>query len=120
MLKSGEVYCSKRDDIVDIKNKYQLYLDDKTVLLINSEKSKRNVSIFIKKDECELLSRDSYLCIDNLFTYDKKYKVLDKSHLSTSAIERIISLISSSSTLLSCQINHIKRLLMEVKVSREN
>ncbi|MFA7657999.1 MAG: hypothetical protein WCY19_01040 [Candidatus Gastranaerophilaceae bacterium] len=118
MLNSGDVYCSKRDDTADIKIKYQLYLDERNVLLINSEKSKRNVSVLIKKEECKLLSHDSYLCIDNLFTYDKKYKILDKGELATSAIERIISLVSSSATLLNCQIKHIKKLLMEVKISR--
>jgi len=48
-IKPGTVYYSHRTDIEPSKKKYQLYFDEKLVLLINTKRSKYNMSIFWNK-----------------------------------------------------------------------
>ena len=71
-LETGDIYLSKRDDIADVKYKFQLYLSDDCILLINTDKSKDSISVLIRKEECSLLKYDSWICIDTLVTNHQK------------------------------------------------
>ncbi|MDD3437001.1 MAG: hypothetical protein PHC64_07625 [Candidatus Gastranaerophilales bacterium] len=98
-LEVGDVYLAKRDDIVDIKYKFQLYLDTDCIFLINTEKSKGSISVLVRKEECKLLEYDSWICIDTLFRYDKKFKIITKEQVNPDVLKRLQSLISMSNGL---------------------
>ncbi|MEI8129069.1 MAG: hypothetical protein WCG95_05575 [bacterium] len=95
-LKAGDVYLSTRDDIAEIKYKFQLYLENNYILLINTEKSKDSISVLIRKEECSFLKHDSWICIDSLFKYDEKFKIIKKEQVSSEVLKRLQSLISMS------------------------
>ena len=119
-VKAGQVYKSFRSDIFPPKEKYQLYFDDKTVLLINSEKSKRNVSVYLKKEECSLLDYDSYICIDNIFKFEPQYKILNVVDINTSALLKLKNMINVSSTMPKVHIKKIEEAITQIIASRES
>ena len=98
-LNTGDVYLAKRDDIVDIKCKFQLYLSDDFVLLINTNQSKRAVSVYVKKEECKLLKHDSYICIDNVFVFDKRYPIIKKDQMNPAVLKKLITYLNMSTTI---------------------
>ena len=112
-LKTGDVYLAKRDDIVDIKDKFQLYLSDDYVLLINTNRSKKNVSPYIKKSECKLLSYDSYICIDTAFIFDPKYPVIKKEQVHPNILKNLITYLPLSVTIPKIKINEMIKILQD-------
>ena len=112
--KLGEVYYSHRSDIDPPKGKYQLYFDSNTVLLINTEKSKRNVSVFVKQSECALLEYDSFINIDTVFKYEKQYPALRVSELSKSALVRLKDMIGTSNLMSRKQIKLIREYIEQI------
>lgn len=70
-LQPGDVYYAFRSDIEPPHNKYQLYFDDETVLLINTDESKSSISVTLPQKDCPILEYESQICIDRIFTYEK-------------------------------------------------
>lgn len=118
-VKAGEVYYSHRTDIQPPKAKYQLYFDDETVLLINTEKSKRNISVYVKQCECPILEYDSYICIDNVFRKERGCKIIRVQELSSETLKRIKDMIGNSTLLTNKKIDEIKRKISIILANRE-
>lgn len=118
-LKSGNVYFSYRDDTVDKKNKYQLFLDNDIVLLINSKPSHRNISISILPTDCPILEHESHICIDDVFAFDKKYPIIKISTISINILKRLKDMVSMSSTIPTILIKRIQGILEDIILDKE-
>ena len=118
-IKPGDVYYSHRSDIKPAKTKYQLYFDDETVLLINTKKSKLNISVYVTKAECPILDYDSYICIDRIFKREKQSKIIKIHELSSDTLNRIKSMIGNGMLLTNRQIDFIKTKISAILATRE-
>lgn len=118
-LKAGEVYYAFRSDIVPPHYKYQLYFDDETVLLINTERNRTSVSVTITVEDCDILEYDSQLCIDSVFSFQENRKVLKVTQLSTPMLRKIKELICMSNLLSGIQIKRIEKIISEVLNERD-
>ena len=116
---AGQVYYSQREDIDPPKKKYQLYFDDETVLLVNTSKSKRNVSVFLPQKDCTILDYDSYICIDNVFRFERSNPVLKVQNLSTNILKNLRTMIRASNGLTGIQINKLEQKISMVIANRE-
>lgn len=116
---AGQVYYSQRSDIEPPKKKYQLYFDDETVLLVNTKKSKRNVSVFLPQADCPILDYDSYICIDNIFRFEKNNPVLKVQNLSISILKKLRTILRASNGLTKIQINKLEQKISMVIADRE-
>ena len=74
-------------------------LSDDFVLLINTNQSKRTLSVYVKKEECILLKHDSYICIDNVFVFDERYPVIKKEQMHPAVLKKLITYLNMSSTI---------------------
>lgn len=118
-VKAGDVYYSFRSDIEPPHNKYQLYFDDETVLLINTERNRISVSVTITVEDCPILEYDSHLCIDSVFTFQKNCRVLKVTQVSTPMLKRIKELIHMSNLLTGKQIKRIEKSISLVLAERD-
>lgn len=118
-VRAGEVYYSHRSDIEPPKAKYQLYFDDETVLLINTERSKRNISVYVKQTECPILEYDSYICVDNIFRKEKGCEIIKSQELNSETLKRIKNMIGNSTLLTNKKIEEIKRKISIILANRE-
>lgn len=107
--KSGDVYFAYRSDIDPPHNKYQLYFDEKTVLLINTKENKSSVNVTLYKKDCSILEYDSNICIDNVFCYEKNTKVIKATEIPSETLIRLKELVSMSNLLTGKQIKHIEK-----------
>ena len=110
----GEMYLAHRKDTYHQKEKFHIYFDDSCVLLINSKASKRNVSPIITPEDCSLLSHDSYICLDQVFTYDKRQKIIKKEQVSKNALSRLKKMIICSNGITQITINRIIKYIDEI------
>ncbi len=106
---AGNVYYAFRSDIVPPHPKYQLYFDDETVLLINTDKSRVSISVTLYKKDCPILDYDSNICIDNVFCYEKHCKVIKISDVPTDTLKRLKELVHMSNLLTGKQIKKIEK-----------
>ena len=111
---SGEMYLAHRKDTYHLKEKYQIYFDDSCVLLINSKASKQNVSPIITPEDCSLLSHDSYICIDKVFTYDKRQKAIKIEQVSKEALKRLKVMLPCSNGITQIVINRIIKYIDDI------
>lgn len=118
-LKPGDVYYAFRSDIEPPHNKYQIYFDDETVLLINTDKSQYSINIEITTKDCPILDYDSKICIDTVFTYQKKYPIIKSTEISTGVLKKMLELVSMSNLLTGKQIKKIKRAISIILAERE-
>ena len=117
--RAGQVYVSKRTDIEPVKEKYQLFFDERTVLLINTEKSKRNVSVLLPQKDCPILKYDSYICIDNIFRFEDNIPILEIEDVSTSALKKLKEMVRISNSLTGIQIKHLEQKISMIIANRE-
>ena len=110
----GEMYLAHRKDTYHQKEKFHIYFDDSCVLLINSKASKRNVSPIITPKDCSLLSHDSYICIDQVFTYDKNQKAIKIKQVSKEALKRLKEMLPCSNGITQIVINRIIKYIDEI------
>ena len=111
---SGEMYLAHRKDTYHQKEKYQIYFDDSCVLLINSKASKQNVSPIITPEDCSLLSHDSYICIDKVFTYDKRQKAIKIEQVSKEALKRLKVMLPCSNGITQIVITRIIKYIDDI------
>lgn len=117
-LNPGDVYYAFRSDIDPPHNKYQLYFDNETVLLINTEKSRLNISVPLQQKDCPILEYDSNICIDNIFTYQKHCEVIKVTQLPTKVLEQLKTLIHMSNLLSGKQIKRIEKAISLILAER--
>lgn len=118
-VKPGDVYLSKRTDIEPAKFKYQLYFDKETVLLINTKKSRYNVSVFLQMKDCPILKYDSYINVDAVFKFEKKCPIIKVCELSTQALINLRTMIRSSALMPQIQIKRIEQAISLILAERE-
>ena len=119
LVKPGEVYKAYRTDIEPAKTKYQLYIDKNTVLLINTKKSKYNISFYLQQKDCPILEYDSYICLDNIFKFEPQYKVLKIIELPTEVLVNLKNMVRISNLLTPKQIKHIEYSIALIIAQRE-
>lgn len=105
--KSGEMYLSHRKDTFHQKKKFQIYFDDNCVLMVNSKHNKNTISPLITPKDCKLLSHDSYICLDSVFTYDKRQPVIKKEQISKQALKNLKIMLPCSASIAEITINRI-------------
>lgn len=105
--KIGEMYLANREDTFHQKKKFQIYFDDNCVLLVNSKASRNSISPVITPKDCSLLSHDSYICLDSVFTYDKRQKVIKVEQISREALERLKEMLPYTNRITEITINRI-------------
>lgn len=116
--KAGNVYYAYRSDIIPPHNKYQLYFDDNTVLLINTEENRSSVNVTLYKKDCPILDYDSNICIDNVFCYEKNRKVIKIAEIPTDTLLRLKQLVHMSNLLTGKQIKNIEKAIAFVLEER--
>ena len=117
-LNPGDVYYAYGSDIQPPHNKYQLYFDNETVLLINTAKSRSSISVPLSQKDCPILEYDSNICIDNIFTYQKYCKVIKVTQLSTRVLEQLKILVHMSNLLSGKQIKRIEKAIALILAER--
>ena len=109
-LKIGDIFKANRDDIFEEHEKYQLYFADDLILLINSKPNKRNaINVKITPNDCPILEHESHICLDDVFSYLGKFKILKISSLSERALIELKTKIGMSMTIPQNKINRIKK-----------
>ena len=117
-LNPGDVYYAFRSDIEPPHNKYQLYFDNETVLLINTDKSRSSISVHLPQKDCPILEYDSNICIDNVFTYQKHCEIMKVNQLSTRILEQLKTLVRMSNLLTGKQIKRIEKAIALILAER--
>ena len=88
-IKAGQTYIAKRDEIVNPKPKYHLYLADDIVFLINSNPNLHDFDIPLQMNDWFIFTKECYLQVKSIYRFDNKYKIIAVSDMSERALNAL-------------------------------
>ena len=95
-LEPGISYLSHREEIINPKKKFHLYLCNHIVFFINSKKDLYEFSINLEKEDCVLFTKDCYLQVKTVYKFDARQRIIRTSEMSTQALQRLASYLKDS------------------------
>lgn len=96
-IESGQVYIAKRDEIINPKLKYHLYLADDIVFLINSEHNYYDFDIALDIHDCFIFTKNCYLQVKSIYRFDNKYEIIKVSDMSERALNALNTYLKDKS-----------------------
>ena len=96
-IKAGQTYIAKRDEIINPKPKYHLYLSNDIVFLINSDHSFFDFNIALDKNDCPIFTKNCFLQVQSIYKYDNKYNIIQVADMSDRALKALNNYLKDKS-----------------------
>ena len=90
-IKPGQAYKAHRNEIVNPKPKYHLYLADDIVFLINSLPNHHEFNIPLNENDCSILTKDCFLQLNNIYRYDKNCPTIKVADMSPRVLTALLN-----------------------------